>query len=108
MAELSSATAVNSSRTPVGTSNAPKKWGTNVTARTIDSSLESSNDDLLSVGLIELLDMDDRPVFMLDLTSPTKNVPYILQCESAGNTNVGVENWEGRNIWWPDDKDTPY
>lgn len=32
-------------------------------------------DDLTAVGLLELLDVDDRPVLVLDLASPTKNVP---------------------------------
>lgn len=27
------------------------------------------------MGLVELLDVDDRPVFILDLTSPSKTIP---------------------------------
>jgi hypothetical protein len=74
MADLGSAT-VNGSRTPTDASEALKKPGTNITAVSVDSSLEAPKDDLLSVGLVELLDIDDRPVFILDLTSPTKTIP---------------------------------
>jgi PAS domain-containing protein len=36
---------------------------------------ESAKKELLSVGLTELLDLDDRPVFILDITSATRSNP---------------------------------
>lgn len=37
--------------------------------------IEKSNDDLSTLGAIELLDTDERPIFILDLTSLTKTIP---------------------------------
>ncbi|KAE8443515.1 hypothetical protein EG329_001755 [Mollisiaceae sp. DMI_Dod_QoI] len=37
--------------------------------------VEASKDDLNTLGAVELLETDDRPVFILDLTSPTKTIP---------------------------------
>lgn len=34
--------------------------------------------DLQSVGLIELLEIDERPILILDLTSPTKAAPVYI------------------------------
>ena len=49
--------------------------GTNITTASAEFGLESPKHELLSVGLVELLDVDDRPVFILDLTSPSKTIP---------------------------------
>lgn len=42
---------------------------------TIPLESPSPKDDLATLGAVELLDSDDRPVFILDLTSATKTIP---------------------------------
>jgi hypothetical protein len=74
MADLGDAT-VNGSNVPADPSSAPKNSGMSITTTPAALRLESPKDELLSVGLVELLDIDDRPVFILDLTSPTKTIP---------------------------------
>jgi hypothetical protein len=36
---------------------------------------EATNKDPASVGITELLDIDDRPIFILDLACPEKTIP---------------------------------
>ena len=74
MADLGDA-AVNGNSGRRSLSVAPKKLETSITTSPIDSGLQSPKDELLSVGLLELLDIDDRPVFVLDLASPSKVIP---------------------------------
>lgn len=74
MADLGAAT-TNGSGIPADLSKAPKKFETSATAISVAPALESPKDELLSVGLVELLDIDERPVFILDLASPTKTLP---------------------------------
>ncbi|KAJ5041797.1 uncharacterized protein L3040_005364 [Drepanopeziza brunnea f. sp. 'multigermtubi'] len=40
-----------------------------------DKCASARENSLMSLGLLELLDIDDRPVLVLDLASPTKRVP---------------------------------
>ena len=67
--------AVNGNSGRRSLSTGPQKLETSITTSPIDSGLQSPKDELLSVGLVELLDIDDRPVFILDLASPSKAIP---------------------------------
>jgi hypothetical protein len=74
MADLDDASG-NGSSVQGGINNARKKLGTSITTAPADFGFESPKNELLSVGLVELLDVDDRPVFILDLMSPSKTIP---------------------------------
>lgn len=37
--------------------------------------LETPSDDLATLGATEILETDERPIFILNLTSPTKTIP---------------------------------
>lgn len=44
--------------------------------------------DLRTVGLLKLLEINDRPVIVYDFTNPTKTTPHLPQCKPAGETRV--------------------